>query len=166
MYCDKSSLWLTPESTFYSNSSELVSLSFNVSYTCILLELSATRVMLYILQHLQRGDTDVMLTLEVFCGLFFMFLSTEPKETKFITELYLSVFSDEKVFFIKNNILIKFFQTSHLAHKLRMVSQTFIYSYSMCSRTDRTLARTLGSPYPVLRWGGLRPFFQRSKIVK
>ncbi|RCN37865.1 hypothetical protein ANCCAN_16240, partial [Ancylostoma caninum] len=56
-------------------------------------------------------------------------------------------------------------QTSHIAHRVRLVGQTLIYSFALTTRNDRSQARSMSSSAKVMRWGGLRPFFNRTKIL-
>lgn len=95
--------------------------------------------------------SDPLPALELYTVLLFILLSLGDTYSKQLTDDYLSLYTDPK--------------TSHIAHRVRLVGQTLIYSFALTTRNDRTQARTLNSSLKVMRWGGLRPFFNRSKIL-
>ncbi|VDM56028.1 unnamed protein product [Angiostrongylus costaricensis] len=95
--------------------------------------------------------SDPLPALELYTVLLFILLSLDDPHSKMLTEEYLSLYTDPK--------------TSHIAHRVRLVGQTLIYSFALTTRNDRTQARSLNPSFKVMRWGGLRPFFNRSKIL-
>ncbi|KAJ1364715.1 hypothetical protein KIN20_024864 [Parelaphostrongylus tenuis] len=95
--------------------------------------------------------SDTLPALELYTVLLFILLSLNDPHSKQLTEEYLSLYTDPK--------------TSHIAHRVRLVGQTLIYSFALTTRNDRTQARSLNPSLKVMRWGGLRPFFNRSKIL-
>ncbi|KAE9420596.1 hypothetical protein Angca_003922, partial [Angiostrongylus cantonensis] len=94
---------------------------------------------------------DPLPALELYTVLLFILLSLDDPHSRKLTEEYLSLYTDSK--------------TSHIAHRVRLVGQTLIYSFALTTRNDRTQARSLNPSFKVMRWGGLRPFFNRSKIL-
>uniref|UniRef100_A0A1I7WCC3 E3_UbLigase_R4 domain-containing protein n=1 Tax=Heterorhabditis bacteriophora TaxID=37862 RepID=A0A1I7WCC3_HETBA len=118
-----------------------------------------------------KGDTLPLL--EVYTVLLFILISLEDPNSITISKQYLSLFTDPKViptwiYFIDRTlfyaIILNRFQTCHMAHRVRLVAQTLVYSFSLSTRNDRTLAKSLPHAM-VMKWGGLRPFFNRTKIM-
>ncbi|KJH51130.1 hypothetical protein DICVIV_02689 [Dictyocaulus viviparus] len=95
--------------------------------------------------------SDPLPALELYTVLLFILLSLNDVHSKQLTNEYLSLYTDPK--------------TSHIAHRVRLVGQTLIYSFALTTRNDRSQARSLNSSVKVMRWGGLLPFFNRSKIL-
>ncbi|EYC04737.1 hypothetical protein Y032_0086g1963 [Ancylostoma ceylanicum] len=95
--------------------------------------------------------SDPLPALELYTVLLFILLSVNDPHSKQLTDEYLSLYTDPK--------------TSHIAHRVRLVGQTLIYSFALTTRNDRSQARSMNSSAKVMRWGGLRPFFNRTKIL-
>ncbi|PIO62132.1 hypothetical protein TELCIR_16323, partial [Teladorsagia circumcincta] len=97
------------------------------------------------------GASDPLPALELYTVLLFILLSVNDTHGKQLTDEYLSLYTDPK--------------TSHIAHRVRLVGQTLIYSFALTTRNDRSQARSMNPSAKVMRWGGLRPFFNRTKIL-
>ncbi|KAK6029579.1 DNA polymerase processivity factor [Ostertagia ostertagi] len=98
------------------------------------------------------GASDPLPALELYTVLLFILLSVNDTHGKQLTDEYLSLYTDPK--------------TSHIAHRVRLVGQTLIYSFALTTRNDRSQARSMNPSAKVMRWGGLRPFFNRTKILR
>uniref|UniRef100_A0A7I5E6H0 UBR-type domain-containing protein n=1 Tax=Haemonchus contortus TaxID=6289 RepID=A0A7I5E6H0_HAECO len=95
--------------------------------------------------------SDPLPALELYTVLLFILLSVNDTHGKQLTDEYLSLYTDPK--------------TSHIAHRVRLVGQTLVYSFALTTRNDRSQARSMNPTAKVMRWGGLRPFFNRTKIL-
>ncbi|KAK6730108.1 hypothetical protein RB195_006895 [Necator americanus] len=101
--------------------------------------------------HAPVNVSDPLPALELYTVLLFILLSVSDPHSKQLTDEYLNLYTNPK--------------TSHIAHRIRLVGQTLIYSFALTTRNDRSQARSMNSSAKVMRWGGLRPFFNRTKIL-